>query len=123
MEYKRKCCMKSEVDTRELKNGQIRLRFRLSDYAFQVINQAIKSTNVNGDTASLQLICRDYLSGKKDKTQASAVGSNRLLFRLCPEQFEVVRIALDLAKEVGSSDESAMLNIGHSRLKILNRML
>ena len=123
MEYKRKCCMKSEVDTRELKNGQIRLRFRLSDYAFQVINQAIKSTNVNGDTASLQLICRDYLSGKKDKTQACAVGSNRLLFRLCPEQFEVVRIALDLAKEVGSSDESAMLNIGHSRLKILNRML
>jgi hypothetical protein len=84
---------------------------------------AIKSANAHDHNAAIILICRDYLPNTKDKIQASAEGSNRLLFRLCPKRYEFVRITLDLAKEIGYSDESAMLNISYAHLKVLNQML
>ena len=99
------------VDTRELKTGLIRLRFRLDKRALKVVNRAISMTGFRFPHSALEAICLSYLAGSPSslKLDYPAQGPERFLVRLFKEQYEVVRTALDEAKKHVASDEDALL--------------
>lgn len=99
------------VDTRELKSGLIRLRFRLDRHALRVVNRAIALTGFRYPHSALDAICLSYLSGAPSSLTLDfpAQGPERFLVKLYREQYEVVRTALDEAKEQVRSDEDALL--------------
>ena len=101
------------VDTRVLKTGQLRLRFRLTKDAYDLITMALSKTPYSHSGAALDAIAMSYHAG----TQAvaphgiPAAGGKRLLVRLFPDQFENVRSALDIARESVDSDADALLQL------------
>lgn len=87
------------LDTRHLKSGQIRLRFKLSQQAYDSVLYALSLTGYKHSNAALDAISINCLSAYPFKTRLkySAVGSQRFLVKLHPDQYEVVLSALNLA--------------------------
>lgn len=112
------------VDTRVLKNGMTRLRFRFIPKQLEIVESAVTSalaiTGFKSEAAALDIVCLDYLSGSPGVPSLSGLVKGttvRRLFRLFPDQYEVVRAALDLGHHVGCvSDTQALTEICRSFL-------
>lgn len=99
------------VDTRVMKSGKIRLRFRLSEWATEIVDSAFGLTDTKYSNTSLDFISLNFLSGFPTKIDLghSAHGNNRLLVRLYPEQYGTIRLALTFAKQFVESDAEALI--------------
>ncbi len=112
------------VDTRVLKNGMIRLRFRFIPAQLEIVESAVTSalaiTGYKSEAAALDILCLDYLSGSPTSecpTCPPQGNTVRRLFKLFPDQYEVVRAALDLGHHVvWVTDAQAMTEICRSFL-------
>ena len=109
----------TRVDTRALKNGLIRLRFRLSPTGLKAvetaIDKALSETGYPSEAAALDVVCMEFQSGHPDSaalvSPSEGVGVRRL-FKLFPDQYENVRAALNLARAVGcTTDAQALIYI------------
>jgi len=104
--------LSNSVDTRFLKSGKIRLRFKLSDYAFEIVNYAFDLTGCKFSNTSLDDISMNFLSGfphKYYKLNYLVHGNTRFLVRVYPDQYESIRLALDIARESYKSDAEALV--------------
>jgi hypothetical protein len=102
--------VREEVDTRQLKSGQYRLRFRLREEAYELVNTALSLTCYQHSGAALDAISLSFLAGHPTLPAlgSPASGSKRLLVRLWPDQFECVRSALDIARLSAACDADAL---------------
>ncbi len=106
--------LSNSVDTRFLKSGKIRLRFKLSDYAFEIVNCAFDLTDCKYSNTSLDYISMNFLSGfpqKYYKLKYPIQGNIRFLVRVYPDQYESIRLALDVAREPYKSDAEALVSM------------
>ena len=103
----------TRVDTRQLKSGQVRLRFRLSDEAHNLVSDALSMTPYDYSNAALDAIAMNFHAGGPAVAPLGipATGSKRLLVRLYPDQYENVRSALDYAHEWVDTDAEGLLLI------------
>jgi|GEM_PF-4641029 len=101
------------VDTRRLKSGQTRLRFKLSESAHETLEHALDLTGYKYNNSSLDAICLSYLAGDPSTLALDhpAQGQKRFLVRLYPDEYEIVREALNLAKQFVKSDAEALILI------------
>lgn len=108
----------NNVDTRYLKSGQIRLRFKLSEWAYGITNIALSLTEYKFKNSSLEAISLSYIAGSPSPLSLDhpAQGSRRFLVKLYPDQYEVVREALNSARQFVNSDAEALNLIGLSFL-------
>lgn len=111
--------MQSLVDTRKLKTGMYRLRWRLNKSALDTVMCAFKVSGYAHSCAALEAVCMNYISNDQSRshTTGSAKGELRFLLRLYPDQYEIVREALDMAGAVTSCDEDALVTICRNFLK------
>ena len=107
------------VDTRYLKSGKVRLRFKVSGTAIPLIAKALKLAGYQYNHCALDAICQDYISRDELKFTAnkSFQGAERFLINLYPDQYESVRTALDLARDDTKSDADALVFICCTFLK------
>ena len=99
----------NSVDTRVLSSGLVRLRFKLSDRAHKVVSEALRLTQANHPNTALERVCMEYLATPcTEPHNSNAKGSHRLLVKLYAEQYDLVREALDSAKDKNSTDEDAL---------------
>lgn len=98
------------LDARQLKSGHIRLRFKLSQQAYDSVLYAISLTGYKHSNAALDAISINCLSAYPFKTRLkySAMGSQRFLVKLHPDQYEVVLDALKLAVQHTESYADAL---------------
>jgi hypothetical protein len=103
----------NKVDTRFLKSGRIRMRFKLSELGYETVANAISMTGYRYDHTSLDAICMNYLSAKPTKLALDnpAEGTLRFLVKLFPEEYEMVRCALDEASDFAKSDAESLVMI------------
>ena len=103
------------VDTRLLSNGKRRMRFRLSTSAkskVEMAMEAVKSPPTFCTKGSqLDIIALDFMSGSKYKIDVpcASQGPERLLVRLFPDQYQLVRMALDLGREIADTDADSLV--------------
>lgn len=99
------------VDTRVMKSGQIRLRFKLSEWATKILNCAFDLTDTKFNNTSLDYICMNFLSGFPTKVELGnqVNGNIRLLVRLYPDQYATIRLALTSARQFVGSDAEALI--------------
>lgn len=99
------------VDTRVLESGQIRLRFRLTEEAHELVTLALCATPYGHTGAALDAIATSYHAGHPTSLTlgSPAVGGRRFLVRLFPDQYENVRSALDLARDTTATDANALV--------------
>lgn len=99
------------VDTRFLKSGHIRLRFKLSKPAYRLVNQAMGLTGFRYLNSSLDAISLNYLAGYPSSLTLDfpAIGKERFLTRLHKDEYETVRGALDIARTHVNSDTEALV--------------
>ena len=99
------------VDTRVLNSGHIRLRFKLNESANLLVAKTMQMTGYKSPNSSLEAICLNYLAGPPSSLtlDTPAHGKKRLLVKLYPDQYEVVRQALDEVGEVVDTDEKGLL--------------
>ena len=103
---------KTSVDTRYLKSGQIRLRFKLNQSAYRQIVHAMYLTGYVHPNAALDamaLNCVTCYPFSIATNKYTAVGKQRLSIRLYPDQYKIVRMALDAARWHVKTDEDALL--------------
>ena len=100
------------VDTRRLKSGMYRLRFRLSDEAYDIVQEALSVSPYDHDSASLDVVATNALAGSPAAPEGGfpATGRRRWSVRLYKDQYEQVRTALDHAGEF-PSDADALVYI------------
>lgn len=115
--------VKTEVDDRQLKSGQKRLRFRLSGEAYALVAMALSLTGYDHIGVALDAVCISYLAGHPAVATlgSPADGRKRLLVRLWPDQYECVRTALDVARAYTITDADALLAICAGFLAIESR--
>ena len=107
------------VDTRYLKNGMMRLRFKLTSAQEEIVDAAggsvLIQTGYESQSAALDLIFMGYQAGYLGKYLASPEEGTmvRRLFRLYPDQYESVRAGLDLACDVADcpTDAHALIHV------------
>lgn len=99
------------VDTREYSNGMHRMRFRLSDAAYDIVQQALSLSPYEHLGASLDAIAMNALTGPLAvlKDGIPAVGRNRWVVTMFPDQYECVRHALDDAGEFPTDADALVL--------------
>lgn len=102
--------LNDEVDTRHLKSGKVRLRFKLSEDSFSIMHQAMKLIKSQYDHVCLDYVCVQYLSctPRKLKLPQPCSGSKRKLFSLHKDQYETIRLALDRARGIVNNDAGAL---------------
>lgn len=100
-----------DVDCRQLKSGQYRLRFRLARPAYDLITLALSMTGYRHTGAALDAVAMSFHAGHPTSLMlgSPAAGSKRLLARLFPDQFENVRSALDIARDTTATDADALV--------------
>ena len=101
-----------KVDTRILSSGQIRLRFKLSESAYNLVRQATNLTKYKHVNAAIDAISMNYISCDPFTTtelECSANGSKRFIVRLYADQYELVRVALDIARQNVDTDADALV--------------
>ncbi len=105
--------VRTDVDTRHLKSGQFRLRFRLSEQAHEIVSLALSMTEYRHTGVALDAIAMSFHAGHPTSLTLSspAAGAKRLLVRLFQDQFECVRLALDTARQDEQTDADALLTI------------
>ena len=103
--------VRTDVDTRHLKSGQVRLRFRLSEKAKDIVSIALSTTPYGHSGAALDAIAMSYLAGgpASHPLGIPAAGSKRLLVRLFPDQYECVRCALDIIRQWVATDADSLV--------------
>ena len=103
----------NQVDTRWLKSGKIRLRFKLSQEGYKIICDALELMGEKFDGVGLEYIALDFLSGlvNPNLIKESITGSNRLLIQLHKDQYDTVRLALDEMRNYVSTDPDAIVSI------------
>lgn len=105
------------VDTRHYSDGRTRLRFRLTAEQSAVVDQALISAYSISSTLSegkaLCDICLDFISSESGShsLRSSPGKQTRRLFRLYQDQYEVVRAALNRAREFTRDDAAALAAI------------
>lgn len=105
---------KKTVDSRKLKNGQIRLRFKVSEWALNLISKALAGTAYEHKNAALDAIslnCMTSYPFETTKIDQCATGKNRFLVNLYPDQYDIVRAALNLARQHVATDADALVLI------------
>ena len=102
--------VRTDVDTRHLKSGQFRVRFRLSEQAHEIVSLALSMTPYSHTGAALDAVATSYHAGHPASLTLSspAAGAKRLLVRLFQDQHENVRSALDLARDTAATDADAL---------------
>jgi hypothetical protein len=105
--------VRTDVDTRHLKSGQVRLRFRLTEKAKDIVSIALSTTPYGHSGAALDAIAMSYLAGgpASHPLGIPAAGSKRLLVRLFPDQYECVRCALDILRRWAATDAEALVTM------------
>ncbi len=104
---------RQRVDTRLMRRtGQYRLRFRLTDDAMCIVTEALSLTGYSDTGVALDAIAMNSLAGSPAVAGDGnpVVGRARWLAKLFPDQYQVVRDALDHAGEF-SSDADALVYI------------
>lgn len=104
------------VDTRRLKSGKIRLRFKLSEWSYGIIERAFCMTEYKYSNSSLDAICMSYLNNGLfvNSFNKAVSGSKRLLVTLYPDEYEIVKAALSKARTYVKSDAKGLLLISMS---------
>ena len=101
------------VDTRLLKNGQKRLRFKLNNETTNIVAAAIKLTKCQFKNVAIDCICMSFIcchgDGVIPPSDTSAQGNSRFILRLYEDQYELVRKALNYIREFTPDDETALL--------------
>jgi hypothetical protein len=102
--------MFNKVDTRLLKSGRIRMRFKMSEFAHGRVQKAMSMTGYRYDNTSLDVIGMSYQAAYPATFTLNypTDGSSRLLVKLFPDEYESIRDALDLASEFSKSDEESL---------------
>ena len=105
---------KGKVDARRLKNGQVRLRFRLSRSALHTVNEAIHLAYIEVGYCSwgalLDLIATSFQAGPPPRERwPHAAGRERFRVKLYDDQYENVRCGLDYARSSAGSDTEALV--------------
>ena len=108
------------VDTRFLKSGKIRLRFKLSEEAFNIVDKAMGMTGFKYPSSSIDAICINFLAEFPSSLTLDfpAHGRKRFLVRLHADEYETVRRALKAARQYVGSDEEALVLICESFLAV-----
>lgn len=101
------------MDVRKLKSGHIRVRFKLGHTALGIVEQALSKAPGNFPNSSINVICMHFLGGgsPSGRRQSDAVGKNRILFKLHPEQYENLLAAMGIEDASGQGSESAITEI------------
>jgi hypothetical protein len=109
---------KSRVDTRALKNGLFRLRFRLSPTEKQRVESNIAGVALDTHYlpgACLVCLCMEFAavtSGRPLASSQPGARNQRWLIKLHEDQYEYIREVLDLARSLGAkTDEDALVAI------------
>lgn len=96
--------LKAIVDTRILKNGMIRLRFRLTEAQAELVDRCvslvIQKTGYKSRAAALDAVFLDHCSSSPPaefSIDPEPSGNHRRIFRLYPDQYELIRTGLDNA--------------------------
>ena len=100
-----------DVDTRILKSGQIRPRFKLNESSMALVKHALELTGYKYPNSALDAVCLSYVAWypfRIEKLVSPATGKERFIVRLYPEQYQVVRMALDLARQHVTCDADAL---------------
>ena len=117
--------MDTKVDTRFLKSGMVRLRWKLNSNASKLLNQTLIKTEILKPEHALEAICLSYISTESTLPPTiipqNPVGKNRIKIVLFPDQYEVVRFALDRARMYYKNDAEAVIGICIS-FNTLNKM-
>lgn len=105
--------MRDKVDVRFLKSGQIRLRFKLSKWAYEKVKLAFSLTGYKYDNSCLDALGMYFMAGFSSAMVPThpTNGENRLLIKLYPDEYNVVNKALSMAGEYVSSDTDALVLI------------
>jgi len=98
------------VDTRYLKSGKYRLRFKLSLESISIVHKAVRLAEGNYKHVCLDHICLDYYDRKPiiNKQLPVSKGRERFSVTLFRDQYEIVALALDSAIVVVNSDAAAL---------------
>jgi len=101
------------IDQRKLKNGQMRLRFKLSDRAYSLVTNSIKMTGYKYRNAAVDAICHHFLSSEIDTLHSfgDVHGKNRLLVKLYEDEFEIFCEAILNARDMCECDVDAFVRI------------
>lgn len=105
----------NRVDTRRLKNGRMRLRFKLSREAIETVNTALNiATKMAGykySHSALEAMAMSFMSFEKFEigSMVSSQGSNRFLVKFYPDQYELFTLALNDAREYVETDADALV--------------
>lgn len=98
-------------DIRKLASGRLRIRFKLSSEAENLVTDVFGQVIGNHPHTRLENICLDYMtSGACEincKLPSTCVGNRRLLVKLFPDQLELVFGAFMLAKRKFNGNPSA----------------
>ena len=102
---------RTDVDTRFLKSGRVRHRYRLKPSAVRLVNHAIALTGYKHDHTALYAISMDFLSRclAASRLTRAVHGNNRFLVTYYPDEFEIVREALVAAREFVATDAEALV--------------
>jgi len=98
------------VDTRYLKSGKYRLRFKLSFESISIVHKAVRLVKSNYRHVCIDLICLDYYDRTPIINKQLPVSKGRVRFSvsLFRDQYEIVVLALDSARNMVNSDEAAL---------------
>ena len=108
------------MDTRKLSTGHTRVRFKLSNKAYETVTSAIKATKRDYPNSAIELIALNSISGVPAGLCAETKGRNRLLVKLHPEQYENFKCAMNSALYDYSSPEDAITAMSSYFLYLTN---
>lgn len=103
------------MDTRILKTGVTRLRFKLNPEAHVMLKKAINATGCKHSNTALENIFLYYITS--DPGTATPIdkkcydGNKRFLVRLYPEQLPVIMAGFDQLAQPDSPKENLLLHI------------
>lgn len=103
--------MKQSVDTRFLKDGKVRLRFKVSEEARDIIHAALNLTGSKFQNTALELICAEAHGRYHMPPRINSKGKCRLLIKVYYEQYQNIRSILDEVGKELDSDEDALFAI------------
>lgn len=108
------------VDTRQYADGRVRLRFRLTASQTLVVDEALSKsysiTHTLAEAKALSDICLAFITDPPELGHPLASSPPdakkvRRLFKLYEDQYELVRYALDIAREHTGDDAGALTMI------------
>lgn len=115
--------LEGQVDTRELKSGKMRLRFKLNDEGKDIVEEALSLMGEKYPAVGMEYICLEFLSGVPGNLgvmRKGMNGNNRMLIYFYPDQYQSARLALDKMRKRVDTDADALVAICSDYLSMQN---